>query len=154
MCKWRSSWQAVIAMHPARVFTVGYFIFMYEQWGPRHVCTSVTRTGVFSRAEFFFPFIFFCFKGVLNINISLFCSDLFSMAECRFCYSRCVFKLFHFSKSLLLLRDVVTYNDRYAHTGFCLVISSLEWAYRPTSRVVCSIYRYSGPKNNAYSNRE
>ena len=28
-----------------------------------------------------FPFIFFCFMGVL---ISLFCSDLFCMGECRF----------------------------------------------------------------------
>ena len=43
------------------------------------------------------------------------------------------------------------YNDRY--TGFYAVISSLEWAYRPTSRVG-SIYRYSGTKNNAYFDRE
>ena len=34
------------------------------------------------------------------------------------------------------------------------MISSLQWAYHPTSRVVCSIYRYSGPKNNTYSDRE
>ena len=71
-----------------RIFTVGYFIFMYEQWGPRHVCTSVNRMGVCSRAEICFPFVFFCSISVL---ISLFCSALFCMGECRFCFSLVVY---------------------------------------------------------------
>ena len=38
-------------------------------------------------------------------------------------------------------------------TGY-LMISSTGWAYRPTSRVVCSVYRYYRPKNNANSDSE
>ena len=43
----------------------------------------ITRMGLCSMAEIFSPFIFFCFMDVL---ISLFCSDLFCMGECRFVF--------------------------------------------------------------------
>ena len=45
-----------------------------------------------------FPFIFFCFMG-----ISLFCSGCSVWVNVDFFYSCSVFKLFHFSLSLLLL---------------------------------------------------
>ena len=96
-------------------------------------------------------------------------------------YSNGVFKLLYFSLNLLYYFSLrkypfiishkvnafyhmmsCSYKDWYAHSndeikpayGLLFVISSLEWAYRPASRVVCSIYRYFGRKNNSYSDRE
>ena len=53
MFRRRSSWQAWTSVHPTRVFTVGDFIFICKQWGPKHVCTFITRLGMCSRAEIF-----------------------------------------------------------------------------------------------------
>ena len=55
-------------------FTVGYFSFMYsfmyEQWGPRHVCKSDTRMDVCIRAEIF-SFHFLLFYGCAYIIVLL-----------------------------------------------------------------------------------
>ena len=140
MFRWRSSWQAWTSVHPVRVFTVGYSIFICKQWGPKHVCTFITRLGMCSRAEIFFIHVLL-YYGFAYI-IVLFRYDLCGWMSILF---------------ILVVYSNYFHLVCFYYFSLCkclLVISSLEWVYRLTSRVVCSIYRYSGPKNNAYSDKE